>query len=188
MCTDRHGIFNYLRIQSEFRAPCPALFSFAPFPLFADIYAVFGRFLSFFPSLPPVPPFGLQAPLKKRRLSAFGTFGVIKAHLSPGLCPFVARADAIAPVAQLRRHRTHVRWCASAMPDKKQRSFSLSAGRRRDFLAFSLCLYRRAFSPWHRDRRWKGTRFDFREPRRKTYSHNLTLKRTYFPISPSKSF
>lgn len=53
MCTDRHGIFNYLRIQSEFRAPCRALCSrLLLFRSSSIRRAVFGRFLSFFSPCP----------------------------------------------------------------------------------------------------------------------------------------
>lgn len=103
MCTDRHGIFNYLRISS------PALFSFPPFPLFA-IHSVV--FLPFFTALPrpSIPSSFAHLP----RSVAIG-FRHIRRHKSArdfsrvALRPLsiVARADAIAPVAQLPHN--HVR-------------------------------------------------------------------------------
>lgn len=110
MCTDRHGIFNYLRIQSEFRAPRLALFSVAPSPLFRRYTDSF--FLFFFPSCLPL--FSSLRISQEASLSTFNTFGVIKAHTTFRISPYssyplsvVAHTDMIAPVAQLQRYRTH---------------------------------------------------------------------------------
>lgn len=199
MCTDRHGIFNYLRIQSEFRARCRALCSRLLLFRSSSMRRVFARFCLPLFYVPPVSRpflFSRFAHLSRNvALSAFGTFGVTKAHArrdatrrfacrrAGNSCPLfvVARADAIAPVARLQRYRTHAQWRA---PDKKRLTGAVLPSVRQStsefFGSFTVVCIAPLPPRWrHRDRRSKGIRFDFRESRRETLSCNLTLKCPY---------
>lgn len=140
--------------------------------LFLSSYSVFRRIPSFFPLPCPSRP-SRFAHLSRSVAIGFRYIRRIKAHamfrVSPcGSWPLfvVARADAIAPVARLRRYARSMMHIGSAS-DKKRRTQSFPSVRQsmsEFFGSFTVsCIATLSLRRRNKDRCSKETRFDFRQ-------------------------